>query len=268
MAFEDTSFDLVTNHGFEIVDWMASSAEGAIHAAAEIALPAPVALSAPSAATQVAATGMAIATAVAVRVELGSSFLNPVVVASRTSAVGVGAAAARITDATATGFYLAVQETGDQDGARGAEDVSWIVAEVGSWVLGDAGGAALALEHEEAPSRTAHASESAGWIAVDRGAAVDPDGFAPEVGVSSASHLGAQAALSGQWGLASAPWREPAALSDRMRSRRGWRYLLDAGFGARLEGDMSRNAEIGYSTEDLRWSAFDGAQEIWRDAPV
>jgi hypothetical protein len=208
MAFEDTSFDLETNHGFEIVDWMASSAEGAIHAAAEIALPAPVALSAPSAATQVAATGMAIATAVAVRVELGSSFLNPVVVASRTSAVGVGAAAARIMDMTATGFDLAVQET------------------------------------------------------------VDPDGFAPEVGVSSASHLGAQVALSGQWGLASAPWREPAALSDRMRSRRGWRYLLDAGFGARLEGDMSRNAEIGYSTEDLRWSAFDGAQEIWRDAPV
>lgn len=151
---------------------------------------------------------MAIATAVAVRVELGSSFLNPVVVASRTSAVGVGAAAARIMDMTATGFDLAVQET------------------------------------------------------------VDPDGFAPEVGVSSASHLGAQVALSGQWGLASAPWREPAALSDRMRSRRGWRYLLDAGFGARLEGDMSRNAEIGYSTEDLRWSAFDGAQEIWRDAPV
>jgi hypothetical protein len=29
---------------------------------------------------------------------------------------------------TATGFDLAVQETGDQDGARGAEDASWIVA--------------------------------------------------------------------------------------------------------------------------------------------
>jgi predicted outer membrane repeat protein len=149
MALEDQSFDLETNHGYEIVDWLAFSNAGIIY---DGSVPAPVALNAPlalsmsalsvaepevAAPSLVAQTGKASVGSDAVTVSFGATFVNPVVIATLTSAYDVGAAIARVSNVTATGFDVAVQETGDQDGVHGAEDVSWIVVEAGTWVLAD-----------------------------------------------------------------------------------------------------------------------------------
>lgn len=134
MALEDQSFDLETNHSYEIVDWMTFSAAGAIYAAPEPAA-LPFAVAGPE--TRVAESGMASAGDQAVTVSFGGRFDNPVVIASLISAHDADAAVARVSKLSVTGFDLMVQETGDQDGSHAAEDVSWIVVEAGSWVLAD-----------------------------------------------------------------------------------------------------------------------------------
>jgi hypothetical protein len=137
-AIEDASYDLETNHGYEIVDWMAFSAAGTIYEAPE----APAfAFAQAGPETRVAETGFAQAGSQSVTVSFGAAFDNPVVIASLISANDGGAAVARVSNVTATGFDVAVQETGDQDGVHGVEDISWIVVEAGSWQL--AGGTML-----------------------------------------------------------------------------------------------------------------------------
>ena len=84
-----------------------------------------------------AETGFAQAGSQSVTVSFGAAFDNPVVIASLISAHDGGAAVARVSNVTATGFDVAVQETGDQDGVHGVVDISWIVVEAGSWQLAD-----------------------------------------------------------------------------------------------------------------------------------
>jgi hypothetical protein len=55
---------------------------------------------------------------------------------------------------------VAVQETGDQDGVHGAEDISWIVVETGSWVLADGTVIEAGLAEIGAPVRQSFTSLS------------------------------------------------------------------------------------------------------------
>ncbi|MFT7391032.1 MAG: CSLREA domain-containing protein, partial [Paracoccaceae bacterium] len=125
MALEDQSYDLETFHGYEIIDWIGFSNEGTIYQAA-----APVGI-------KIAEAGIASVSSVPISVNFTSEFVNPVVIATITTTVDTGAAVARISNVTSTGFDLRVQETGNLDGLHGAETVSWVVVEAGTWVLAD-----------------------------------------------------------------------------------------------------------------------------------
>ncbi|MFT7028472.1 MAG: hypothetical protein ACJAVS_002709, partial [Paracoccaceae bacterium] len=129
MALEDQSYDLETFHGYEIIDWVGFSAEGAIYAAPAPAGPPEV---------RILETGFAVAGDQVVHVSFGSAFTNAVVIASVTSLNDADAAVARVFNVTSTGFDLWVQETDAADGVHAAEAVSWIAVEAGAWRLGDA----------------------------------------------------------------------------------------------------------------------------------
>jgi hypothetical protein len=124
MALEDQSKDLETFHGYEIIDWLAFSNEGAIHGG-DIA----------PQTRRVMETGTAVATDRTTAITFGAGFFNPVVIATMTSANEGDAAVARVSNVTATGFDLRIQETDFADGLHGPEDVSWIVLEAGSWMI-------------------------------------------------------------------------------------------------------------------------------------
>jgi hypothetical protein len=143
MTIEDRSHDLETNHGYKIVDWMAFSAAGAIYDQTPEAfkMPEPV---------REATTGFASVGSDAATISFGAGFTNPIAVAALTSAQAAGAAMARVSNVTATGVDLAVQETGDQDGVHAPEDVFWIVVKAGSWQL--LGGTILEARHADIES--------------------------------------------------------------------------------------------------------------------
>lgn len=286
MALEDQSFDLETLHGVEIVDRLASSNEGII---CDATVPLAVAVTAPPP------------------------------FAALTSAYDVGAAIAPVSNVTATGFDVAVQEPGGQDGVHRAEDISWIVVGAGTWVLAegtmieagvadlgstarqgfasigfaagfdadpavlsqtqtandgacvktrmdgvDGSGFAVALDENKASSRGAHGAETAGWIAVDTGAAMGADGFVFEAGVlrarDGAAAQGVDADLADAGVVAGiASFAGPDAAAARLGS------LSGAGFEAWVEEDLSLNPETSHRAEDIAWLAFDGATQIWGD---
>lgn len=125
MALEDQSYDLETQHGYEVIDWIGFSNEGLIYEAG------------PLVNVKIAEAGIASVSSEATTISFGSGFVNPVVIATITTTYDIGAAVARISNVTSTGFDLRIQETDNLDGIHGAETVSWVVVEAGSWVLAD-----------------------------------------------------------------------------------------------------------------------------------
>ena len=65
------------------------------------------------------------------------TYEDPVVIVQSLSANGGQAAAVRLSDVTATGFSLFVQEPNHLDGSHAAEQVSYMVVEAGRWQLAD-----------------------------------------------------------------------------------------------------------------------------------
>jgi predicted outer membrane repeat protein len=128
LALEDQSFDAERFHGPEIIDWMAFSNEGSIFSGEVI----------PTAGAQkIVASGFASTGNQTITVDFRSAFDNPVVIATMTSRNGTQEAVARVSNVTSTSFDIRIQETDALDGNHGAEDISWIVVEAGTWQLAD-----------------------------------------------------------------------------------------------------------------------------------
>jgi serralysin len=160
MALEDQSYDDERVHGMEVVDWMAFSNEGTIFGGDPI----------PTAATQkIAASGVVSTGNHAVTVQFGSHFDNPVVIATMTSRNGTQEAVARVTNVTADSFDVRIQETDALDGNHGAEDISWVVVEAGTWRLADGTVIQAGLEEIGATTRQGFAS-----IDFETGFSADP----------------------------------------------------------------------------------------------
>lgn len=159
MALEDQSYDLETFHGYEIVDWLAFSNEGTIYAGGD----------APAPSMRIAEGGFAATNGNDIWVAFGSSFVNPVVIASITTSRGLDTSVARVSDVTANGFNVRVQEADHLDGFHGIEDISWLVVEAGSWVLADGTMLQAGLTELSSTTRQGFAS-----LAFETGFAADP----------------------------------------------------------------------------------------------
>ncbi|MFT6225998.1 MAG: hypothetical protein ACJARE_000386 [Paracoccaceae bacterium] len=282
MALEGQSHDLETNHGYQTVDGMVFPAAGTIYEQAPIA-PA-FALAGPEA--RVATTGVASAGDQTMTASFGGRFANPVVIASLTSAHDAGAAVARVSNVTATSFDVAAQETGEQNGVHGPENIVWIVMEAGSWLLTfntgfsadpavlsqtqtandadfvktrlqgvDADGFEMTLEEDEAAHTTGHSSETVGWIAVDKGVASGGDTFVFEAGDMTANQRWTADSFAG--GFDAAPGLVAGMATFNGTNVAGTRIeaLLANGFDLRVEEDQAHDAETAHAVETFHWIA-------------
>jgi hypothetical protein len=224
MALEDQSFDVETNHGYEIVDWLAFSAAGTIYEAAPapaaiIAAPA-LALSVAAPSRMVADTGFAEASDAVITVSFGTQFEHPVVIASLTSMAEGAAAIARVFNVTESGFDLVLQAP---DGtAQGPAAVSWMAVEAGSWVLADGTALQAGLMDLGATTRQGFAS-----VAFDTDFADGP------------------AVLS-----------QVQTLSDAAFVKTRMQGVDDAGFKVALEGTEA-DSQSGNGVETVGWIAVD-----------
>jgi hypothetical protein len=223
MALEGQSHDLETNHGYQTVDWMAFSAASTIYEQAPIA-PA-FALAGPEA--RVATTGVTSAGDQTVTANFGGRFDNPVVIASLTSAHDAGAAVARVSNVTATSFDVAAQETGEQDGVHGPENIA--------------------------------------WIAVDKGVASGGDTFVFEAGDMTANQRWTADSFAG--GFDAAPGLVAGMATFNGTNAAGTRIeaLLAHGFDLRVEEDQAHDAETAHAVEAFHWIALNEG-EIWGGA--
>lgn len=118
---EDASVDSIGFAWTESVAWAAFGAEGN--------------LTAPPAVRVIEAGAVALGSA-PLQITFDSPFLNPVVFAMVTTENGADAVIARITDVSATGFSMSLQEATGSDGWHAAETVTWVAVEAGSWLVG------------------------------------------------------------------------------------------------------------------------------------
>ncbi|MDL1987619.1 MAG: hypothetical protein LWX08_08160, partial [Deltaproteobacteria bacterium] len=91
------------------------------------------------------------------RVEFNDTFIDPVVVANPLSYNGGDPAVLRIRNVESTGFDIRVQEWNYLDGTHTTENVSYIVMELGSYILEDG-------TKVEAGRFDADATGSFGWV--------------------------------------------------------------------------------------------------------
>ncbi|MFT7027724.1 MAG: hypothetical protein ACJAVS_001956 [Paracoccaceae bacterium] len=131
IAQEDTSFDAETTHGRESLDWLAIEGDGLLFGGSGVTV-APATVG-----DVIAETGRISVNHLGAQVTLEHAFAHPVVIATVTTTHGAQEVIARISNVTATGFFVALQEPGYLDGTHAVEDVSFMVVEAGTWKLAD-----------------------------------------------------------------------------------------------------------------------------------
>jgi VCBS repeat-containing protein len=305
MALEDQSYDIETNHGYEIIDWMAFSQAGTIYEAAP-----ELAFSVADPGQTVAEMGFAEALGAAVTVNFGSQFEHPVVIASLTSMANGAAAIARVFNVTEAGFDLILQTP---DGsAHAAESVSWMVVEAGSWQLADgtmlqagltdpgAGFTSVAFDaafddgpavlsqvqsmNEDAFVKTRmQGADNAGFeVALEGSEAADGGAetvgwIAVDMGLASGTDgfvfEAGEIATNQKWTAETfdAAFNAPGVVAG-MASYNGTDAaaarlgaITDQGFQIRAEEDQTHDAETFHAREDFHWIAFDQG-DVWGDA--
>ncbi|MGG7566022.1 integrin alpha [Rhodovulum sp. DZ06] len=293
-AEEDRSFDAETGHGGEDVDYIAF--DGASLGLAGAPLRA------------ILETGSLSLTNAAQTVALGRAFDNPVAFAFVASDNGAQAVNVRITEVSGATLTLRLQEPNHLDGGHGPEDVHFVVAEAGSWILADgsrlevgtlesglltssgfesvsfggafddtpavlaqvqtmngadfvttrmrgrdAAGVELAMQEEEALNGGGHASETIGWMAIERGTATVG-------GVSwQAGSFGGVSDAGGCTPFDFAPSGAVVGLSSYVGADPAWargEWVGTGGMGVRAEEDRSADAEVLHAAETADFFAF------------
>ncbi|MGG7566062.1 pre-peptidase C-terminal domain-containing protein [Rhodovulum sp. DZ06] len=245
-----------------------------------------------------------------VQIDFANSYENPVAVAFVNSVNGAQAVTVRMSNVTADGAIMHLQEPDGLDGGHIAEEVTYMVVEAGTWMLPDgtvleagtldtsrtaengftqvglsglmgdapallsqvmtengpayvntrvsgltADGFGITMQEEEGGA-PGHATETIGWIAFETGAG-GASGWTWEAGVLNADHLGGGASYD--W--IDVPGGAPvlAALqsytgADPAHARGS--AQLPRGFWAFVEEDVSTDAELFHSVEEIGWAAF------------